>query len=79
MLLSGQHQGCVLAGRIKQLIEELVDLRTQRAPALAHFVRVHLVLKGIDPDAYTDKSPDEPDKVAMLEGMIREFGGRKRG
>jgi hypothetical protein len=62
-----------MAGRIRQLIDELMLLRTGQSPALAHFVKVNLLLKGIDPDAYTSISPDDAAKIATLEQMIGEF------
>ena len=62
-----------MAGKIRQLIDELMLLRTGQSPALAHFVKVNLLLKGIDSDAYTSTSPDDAGKVAEIERMIREF------
>jgi hypothetical protein len=65
-----------LAGRIKSLIEELVRLRTGGSPKVAHFVRAHLVLNGIDPDSYSTTSEDDPEKIQVLENMIRDFQRR---
>lgn len=62
-----------MAGRVKQLIDELVKLRAGGAPALAHFVKAHLALKGIDPDAFDEHSDDDHHAVSILEGMIRDF------
>jgi hypothetical protein len=78
VLASRAHSGdFVLPGKIKKLIDELVELRCGKQVALAHFVKAHLVLKGIDPDAYHDHSPDDADKVATLERMIRDFDAGK--
>jgi hypothetical protein len=65
-----------MAGRIKQLIHELVEIRTRNAPGAAHFVRAHLMMKGIDPDAYDGQSPDDADKIRVLQQLIHDFGGR---
>lgn len=62
-----------MAGRIKQLIDELVRLRTKSNPKVEPFVRAHLVLNGLDPDAYTLASADDPEKIRALESMIRDF------
>lgn len=65
-----------MAGRIKQLIDELVRLRTKNNPKVEPFVRAHLVLNGLDPDAYNQASADDPDKIHALENMIRDFQRR---
>jgi hypothetical protein len=62
-----------MPGRVKSLIEELIRVRARGRPGLEHFVKAHLVLKGIDPDAYDEKSADEHDKIQVLEQMIRDF------
>jgi hypothetical protein len=65
-----------MAGRIKQLIDELVRLRTKNNPNVEPFVRAHLVLNGLDPDAYNTASADDPEKIDALENMIRDFQRR---
>jgi hypothetical protein len=68
-----------MAGQIKRLIDELIELRGGNgSKGVAHFLRAHLLMKGIDPDAYDERSPDEPSKVATLEQMIQDFGTRRR-
>jgi hypothetical protein len=62
-----------MPGRTKQLIEQLIRLRAGNNAGISHFLRAHLLLKGIDPDAYTEDTPDDPEKVATLEQMIRDF------
>jgi len=58
-----------MAGRIKELLAELSETRG-RGAAAAHFLRSHLILKGINPDAYAADSPDDPAVVAELERML---------
>ena len=65
-----------MAGRIKQLIDELVRLRSKNNPKVEHFVRAHLVLNGFDPEAYSPASADDPEKIHALENMIRDFQRR---
>ncbi len=67
-----------MAGKVRKLIEELIHLRARGAPALEHFVKVNLVLNGIDPDRFGDTTPDEPEKIAKLEKMIRDFKNAQR-
>jgi hypothetical protein len=65
-----------MAGRIKLLIDELVRLRTKSNPKVEPFVRAHLVLNGLDPDAFNMASADDPEKIRLLENMIRDFARR---
>ena len=44
-----------MPGKIKQLLARLSETRG-RGAAGAHFLRSHLVLKGIHPDLYGDDS-----------------------
>ena len=67
-----------MAGRIRQLIDELGVLRTQGQPGLQHFLRAHLMLNGINPDHYTTKSQDDPNKIRVLEKMIRDYRDSSR-
>ena len=60
-----------MPGRIKELLGKLKETRG-RGAAGAHFLRTHLILKGINPDRYGDDSPDDPAVVAELERMLRE-------
>lgn len=62
-----------MAGRIRQLIDELGTLRTHGQPGLQHFLRAHLMLNGINPDHYTAKSQDDPATIRQLEKMIHDF------
>ena len=65
-----------MRGSVKRLIDELVRLRSRGNAKIVPFVRAHLVLNGIDPDAHTENTADEADKIAVLEGMIRDFQRR---
>ena len=69
-----------MAGEVKRLIDELIELRTKGRPELDPFVRVHLVLSGIDPSGYTETSPADPATEGRLRKMIADFrassGGR---
>jgi len=64
-----------MAGHIKRLIEELIEVRAAGNAGVEYFLRAHLALNGIDPSAYTNRSPDDQDKVRRLQQMIAEFRG----
>ena len=63
----------MMAGRVKRLIDELMELRGASNASVAHFMRAHLMLNGIDPTRYTDKSPDDLQKQRRLQEMISDF------
>jgi hypothetical protein len=62
-----------MAGRVKQLIDEFIRMRTGGRDGLEHFVRAHLALSGVNPERYSEASPDDPAVVAKLQRMIAEF------
>jgi len=64
-----------MAGEVKRLINELIRVRSKGKPSLEPFVRVHLMLNGIDPDGYTEESPSEPAVEQALRKMIADFKG----
>jgi hypothetical protein len=67
-----------MAGRVKQLIDELIDLRAGGNQGVAHFLKAHLMLNGIDPSRYTDSSEDDRQKELRLESMINDFARQRR-
>ena len=67
-----------MAGRVKQLIDELIDLRAGGNQGVAHFLKAHLMLNGIDPSRYTATSEDDRQKELRLESMINDFSRQRR-
>jgi hypothetical protein len=64
-----------MAGEVKRLIDELMRLRTKGNSMLEPFVRVNLMLSGIDPNQYTADSPSDPDAEQKVRKMIDDFRG----
>jgi hypothetical protein len=62
-----------VSGRIRALINDLIEVRTGGRANLVHFVRAHLALNGIDPDGFDNHSPDDPAVIKQLETMIANF------
>jgi hypothetical protein len=58
-----------MAERTNQLLKRLKETRCPDAATL-HFLRSHLILKGINPEGYPESSPDDPAVVAELEKML---------
>jgi len=53
-------------------------LRGAGNEGVAHFMRAHLMLLGIDPSRYTETSPDDQNKERQLEEMINDFSRQRR-
>jgi hypothetical protein len=66
-----------MPGRVKKLIDDFVAVRSGGNQGLKHFVRAHLVLSGVNPDHYDERSPDDPAVVEKLQKMIAEFSKGK--
>ncbi|MBN1606689.1 MAG: hypothetical protein JW940_08645 [Polyangiaceae bacterium] len=64
-----------MASQTRALIDELIQLRTAQGKAKGtdHFLRAHLILHGIDPDAVGPTDPDDPEHVRVLRKMINDF------
>ena len=60
-----------MAGRVRQLIDELYELRARGRPGVDHFLKAHLILQGINPDLHTAKTYDDPEMISALEKMIQ--------
>ena len=63
--------------KAKRLINDLIELRGGASSGVTHFLRAHLLMKGIDPEAYDERSPDEPETVRVLEQMIHDFQAKR--
>jgi hypothetical protein len=63
-----------MAGKVKALIDLIVAHRTRGNPTMAGMVRAKLLLRGINPDHYTESTPDDPIVMRQLEGLARDLG-----
>ncbi|MBC9784081.1 hypothetical protein H1S01_06090 [Heliobacterium chlorum] len=63
-----------MPGRIKQIIDKVVQVKGRGNPILIKSTKLKFTLKGIDPEAYTMSSPDDPLLIARVEDIARSFG-----
>lgn len=54
------------------MIDTLIDRRANGNAIAAAGVRVHLLLRGIDPDDYGPTTDDDPAIIAKLEHMMAD-------
>jgi hypothetical protein len=63
-----------MAGQIKKMLDAIILERSKGSPVVAVTTKTKIVLKGIDPDAYTVTSADDPRTIEKVRGIARELG-----
>jgi hypothetical protein len=62
-----------MAGKIKQMIDSIINQRAKDNPMLVGVIKSKLMLKGIDPNKFTSASVDDPAIIAKLETVMKEM------
>ena len=62
-----------MAGKIRQMIDLIINQRAKDNPMLERVIKTKLMLKGINPKKYTLESPDDPAVIQKLERMVHMF------
>lgn len=63
----------IMAGKIIQLIDDLIEMRSQGNPSLASTTRTKLLLKGVDSRRYTSSSEDDPEIIGKIKQIAQEM------
>jgi hypothetical protein len=63
-----------MTGRIKQMIDTLIEQESKGDQRLINITRTKLIVRGIHPDKYSPHSEDDPIIIRQLEKMIRLTG-----
>lgn len=63
-----------MAGRIRLMLDHIIEKRSGGDPTLALTTKTKLILKGLNPDRYSASSPDDPIIVEKVKGVAREMG-----
>ncbi|APG28076.1 hypothetical protein A7E78_09635 [Syntrophotalea acetylenivorans] len=62
-----------MAGKIRQMIDQILNQRAKDNPMLERVIKTKLMLKGVNPKKYTLESPDDPVIIQKLERMMHLF------
>lgn len=62
-----------MAGRIKEIIDAIVEQRAKGNPALENLTKAKLAMKGVIPEKYTEVSADDPAIIEKLIGIASEL------
>ena len=63
-----------MAGKVRALIEQLIELRTKGQQGLVAPLKIKLIMKGVDPDLFDDSSPDNPVVIHRIITIAKEMG-----
>jgi hypothetical protein len=63
-----------MTGKIKKMIDSLIEIRAQGNQSLVATTRTKLLLKGIDPGKYTEATEDNPEIIAKIKSIAGEMG-----
>ncbi len=62
-----------MAGKIKTMIDSIIQQRAKNNPMLEGVIRTKLMLKGIDSKKYTAQSDDDPAVISKLEALVKDL------
>ena len=63
-----------MTGKIIELIDKLVELKSGGNPTVANTTRTKLLLKGINPKKYDINSEDDPEVIDKIKSVAKEMG-----
>jgi len=63
-----------MPGKIKYMINAIIEKRSNGNPTIVNTTRAKLRLKGISPDEYNSLSEDDPVIIEKLNILAKEFG-----
>ncbi len=62
-----------MAGKIRQMIDTVVNQRAQNNEVLAGIIKTKLLLKGIDTNKFTAQSEDDPVIISKLQTLLKDI------
>lgn len=68
-----------MAGKIKKMIDMIIQERSKGNPAIAEMTKSKFMLKGLNPNKYDQFSEDDPEIIKRLLFISRQFSNVKPG
>jgi hypothetical protein len=62
-----------MAGKIKKMIDSIIEQRAKDNAMLAGVIKTKLMLKGIDPGKFSAQSDDDPAIIGKLEALMKDL------
>jgi hypothetical protein len=72
--LQVQTQSANTKGRTKLIIDSIITQRSGGDPKVAKVIKTKLMLKGVNADAYSLDTPDDPNLVRKLTELAGKLG-----
>jgi hypothetical protein len=63
-----------MAGEIKRIVDAIIKQRAKGNPTVAICTKTKLMLKGVNPDNFNERTPDDPSILAKVKAMAVEMG-----
>jgi hypothetical protein len=63
-----------VAGKIKLMIDKIIEQRSKGNETIRNITKAKLMLKGVNPDGYSIISEDDPQVIARLVQIAGEMG-----
>lgn len=63
-----------MAGKIRKMLDALIRERSHENPLLVNTTKTRLILKGIDPDNFSNSSDDDLVVIQRIRQMADDFG-----
>jgi hypothetical protein len=61
-------------GKTKLILDSIITQRSGGDPNVAKIIRTKFMLKGINPDAFSLDTPDDPNLVKRLKDLAAKMG-----
>ncbi|MBD7911009.1 MULTISPECIES: FIST N-terminal domain-containing protein [Clostridium] len=66
-----------MSGKVKEIIDEIIEERSKGNPAIREMTKAKLILKGLNPNKFNRYSYDDPKIIEKLRIIEKELIGRK--
>jgi hypothetical protein len=63
-----------MPGQAKRMLETIIEQRAKGEEALVFTTKTKLIIKGVNPDNYTDATDDSPELIEKIRQIGREMG-----
>lgn len=63
-----------MAGQIKKMIDKVIIKKSGGSPSLIYSTKIKLLIKGIDPNAFNERSEDDPVILEKVKKFASELG-----
>lgn len=62
-----------MSGKIKNLIDKIIQERSKGDTLLAEMTKTKMIMKGINPDKYNSSTPDDEIIIEKLKNLAKEL------